>query len=90
MKSKNNLIELPVADWVTLRDMYLRDWPEHNTEYNALNNAIRLVEMDAERYGNEFKVLTLNGEWRSDGTFVLIVSIFDSKSYLFNNWYAFL
>lgn len=76
MKSKDNLIELAVADWVALRDMYLKDWPEHNTEYNALNNAIRLVGMDAERYRSEFQVLTLNGEWSSDATFILIVSAF--------------
>lgn len=74
MESKNNLIELPIVDWHALRDMYLKDWPDYNTEYNALNNAIRVMETDKERYGNEFQILTLNGEWKNDGTFLLIVS----------------
>lgn len=74
MKSKNVLVELPVADWTTLRDMYLRDWPEYNTEYNALDNAIKLTALDAERYGKEFNIQTLNDEWRNDGTFILTVS----------------
>ncbi|KAL5278893.1 GLYATL3.2 family protein [Megaselia abdita] len=73
MRSKNDLIELPIDDWVTLRDMYLTDWPEHNTRYNALDNAIRLLRKEAEKYRGDFKIRTLNGEWKKDGVFIMII-----------------
>lgn len=73
MKSKNNLIELPVSEWVTLRNMYLKDWPEYNTEYYSIDNAINLMAKAPEQYGKFLQIFTLNGDWQKDGTFVLLV-----------------
>lgn len=73
---KNELVNLPIADWVELRDMYLKDWPEHHTHYNALDNAIRLVTVDCKQHEDDFNIRTLNGDWRSDATFLMIVSDF--------------
>lgn len=74
----DKLVEIPVADWPALRDLYKEDWPRNHVGYYTLDNFIRWVNLDPNI--KHLKVLSLNGDW-SDGTFVIIVSIrIDSKN----------
>lgn len=65
----DKLVEIPVADWPALRDLYKEDWPRNHVGYYTLDNFIRWVNLDPNI--KHLKVLSLNGDW-SDGTFVII------------------
>lgn len=73
MKLKNFLLEIPVADWPVLRDMYTDNWPSNYSTYFAIDNGIKLKQMDPVEYNKEVQMYSLNGDW-SDGTFILLVS----------------
>lgn len=73
MKLKNFLLEIPVADWPALKDMYVDNWPENYSTYFAIDNGMNLKQRDPVNYKNEIQLFSLNGDW-SDGTFILLVS----------------
>ncbi|EDV59284.1 uncharacterized protein LOC6541378 [Drosophila erecta] len=67
MSAEDSLVEIPRSEWPKLRDSYLhRDTDPQG--YSCINNFIKWVEMDPEL---KVSFLSLNGDWRSDGTFVL-------------------
>lgn len=70
MSTENSLVEIPRGEWTKLRDLYVaRDTDPQG--YPCINNFIKWVEIDPQLKVN---FLSLNGDWQSDGTFVLTVS----------------
>lgn len=67
----DRLVEIPVAKWSDLRDLYLRDWPRHMLGYQTINTF--LSWMNQQRI-DHLSVFSLNDDW-SDGTFLCLVSI---------------
>nr|NP_609173.2 uncharacterized protein Dmel_CG12560, isoform B [Drosophila melanogaster]AAF52589.2 uncharacterized protein Dmel_CG12560, isoform B [Drosophila melanogaster]ABM92801.1 IP09231p [Drosophila melanogaster]AOQ14933.1 CG12560-PB [synthetic construct] len=67
MSTENSLVEIPRGEWTKLRDLYVaRDTDPQG--YPCINNFIKWVEIDPQLKVN---FLSLNGDWQSDGTFVL-------------------
>jgi len=60
-----------VAELKELQELYLQDWPKHCVGYFWLDNYLRwLSKNPLIKY---LKFFTLNGDWRSDGLFILVV-----------------
>lgn len=69
----DKLVEIPPKDWFELRDVFLLKWPENHVAYHTINNFINWFRM-APAIKN-LKIYSLNGTWRSDGTYVVVVSV---------------
>ncbi|XP_055550860.1 glycine-N-acyltransferase-like protein 3 [Wyeomyia smithii] len=67
---EKSLLEVPSEDWMELCQLYRKNWPEHLFAYGIVSNYIRWMQS---ALGNEIsvKILSLNGTWRENGTFVL-------------------
>ena len=70
----DELIEIPRASLPELKDLFLVDWPTYVTANYTLDNYINWMEKDASV--QDYQILSLNGSWRDNGTFVVIVRIF--------------
>lgn len=70
------LVKIPDQDWVELRDIFVNNWPEHILGYSIVNNFIELREKTTEDHRRNLKFYSLDGDWRSDGTFLVIVRIY--------------
>lgn len=70
----DKLVEIPQYSLIKLRNMYKANWPKNITAYYLIENYMEWLE----KVNNmkNLKIYSLNGEWRKDGTFVIIVSIF--------------
>ncbi|XP_058818038.1 glycine-N-acyltransferase-like protein 3 [Topomyia yanbarensis] len=67
---ENCLVEIPSENWPELRNLYRNNWPEHVYAYGIVNNYIRWKSSDhSDHLG--VKILSLNGRWRENGTFLL-------------------
>jgi hypothetical protein len=73
-EAEDKLVEVPQYSLIKLRNMFKVSWPKHIIAYSLLENYMEWLE----KVNNikNLKILCLNGEWRKDGTFVIIVSDF--------------
>lgn len=69
---EDKLVEIPQYSLIKLRNLFKANWPAHISAYYLIDNYMTWLE----RVNNikNLKILSLNGEWRKDGTFVIIVS----------------
>ncbi|XP_058120892.1 uncharacterized protein LOC131282153 [Anopheles ziemanni] len=66
----DQLVEIPRCNWEEWRDLYLRDWPQHELAYNTVQNYINWSKRDPKV--KDLSIYSLNGSWRENGTFVII------------------
>lgn len=71
--AEDHLVEIPMTVLPELRDLFLKEWPNHIIGYDLVNNYIRWYEQDP-NYADA-KFYSLNGDW-TDGTFIILVSTF--------------
>lgn len=73
----DKLVEIPQYSLIKLRNMFKANWPKNITAYYLLENYMEWLE----KVNNmkNLKIYSLNGDWRKDGTFVIIVSIFNKN-----------
>lgn len=69
---EDKLVEVPQYSLIKLRNLYKANWPKHITAYYLIENYMEWLE----KVNNikNLKIYCLNGDWRKDGTFVIIVS----------------
>ena len=72
MESPDKLVEIPPRDWNELREMFSSNWPEHHVAWHTIYNYINWFRIEPNI--KQLKVFSLNGEWRCDGTYVIVVS----------------
>lgn len=70
----DELVPIPRENWADLRDLFRTNWPAHELPHNVVQNYIDWIQIDA-KIAN-LQVFSLNGGWRSEGTFIIIVSEF--------------
>lgn len=72
--AEDKLVEVPQYSLIKLRNMFKANWPKNITAYYLIENYMEWLE----KVNNmkNLKIYSLNGDWRKDGTFVIIVSIF--------------
>ncbi|XP_043647482.1 uncharacterized protein LOC122616187 [Drosophila teissieri] len=81
MSTEDSLVEIPRSDWTKLRDLYVhRDTDPQG--FLCINNFIKWVEIEPEL---KVSFLSLNGDWQSDGTFVITLGWNTYKKHLFFN-----
>lgn len=68
----DKLVEIPPSAWTELRDVYLLNWPDNHVAWHTINNYINWFRMDSNI--KHLKIYSLNGSWRSDGTYAIVVS----------------
>lgn len=70
--AEDKLIEVPQYSLIKFRNMFKANWPAHITAYYLIENYMEWLE----KVNNikNLKIFSLNGEWRKDGTFVIVVS----------------
>ncbi|KAL9707539.1 hypothetical protein quinque_011057 [Culex quinquefasciatus] len=66
----DELVPIPRENWTDLRDLFRTNWPAHELPHNVFQNYIDWIQIDA-KIAN-LQVFSLNGAWRSDGTFIII------------------
>lgn len=71
--AEDKLVEIPQYSLIKLRNLFKANWPAHISAYYLIDNYMTWLE----RVNNikNLKIYSLNGEWRKDGTFVIIVRI---------------
>lgn len=67
----NQLVKLDRADWPSLRELYIRNWPVHFIGYLTVDTFIRWTKKQPDI--QDVCIYSLNGDW-SDGTFICTVS----------------
>lgn len=67
---EDKLVEIPQYSLIKLRNMFKANWPKNITAYYLIENYMEWLE----KVNNikNLKIYCLNGEWRKDGTFVII------------------
>lgn len=75
MMSKASLEEISAENFAALRDKYSVDWPKHIAAFTLLHTFSKRNEKQSidDKKNENVKVLSLNGDWQSDGTFIAIV-----------------
>lgn len=68
----DKLVEVLPNDWIELRDMFLLNWPENHVAYHTINNYVNWHRKKS--YIRDLVIYSLNNSWRSDGTYVIVVS----------------
>lgn len=68
----DTLTVIPPADWPELRDLYVANWPHNLVAYHTVDNFIQWHRRDPSIRNLTF--YSLNGDWRKDGTYVIVVS----------------
>lgn len=68
----DKLVEIPPKDWIELRDIFLLNWPENHVAWHTINNFVNWFRMKPDI--KDLKVYSLNGLWRNDGTYAIVVS----------------
>lgn len=73
----DKLVEIPQYSLIKLRNLFKANWPAHISGYYLIDNYMTWLE----RVNNikNLKIYSLDGEWRKDGTFVIIVSVYPKK-----------
>lgn len=74
----DKLVEIPQYSLIKLRNLFKANWPDHIAAYYLIDNYMTWLE----RVNNikNLKIYSLDGEWRKDGTFVIIVSNLSKKN----------
>lgn len=72
VKSHDNLVEIPTKNWRELRDLFALNWPKNHIAWHTINNYLNWFRYEPGI--KNLKIFSLNDNWRSDGTFVVIVS----------------
>ncbi|XP_049548226.1 uncharacterized protein LOC125959445 [Anopheles darlingi] len=70
MDTTDLLTIIPANDWAQLRDLYLKNWPEHHVAYATIDNYLRWYEKDPAI--KNLTIYCLNGSWREDGTYLVV------------------
>lgn len=65
----HSLIEIPRKDWTTLLELYTGKKTDP-AGYSTIKNYIRWIEQNPEL---AIKCYSLDGDWKTDGTYILIV-----------------
>ncbi|XP_034667480.1 uncharacterized protein LOC117900992 [Drosophila subobscura] len=76
----DSLVEIPRGDWIKLRDLYDKQDPSSHG-YMCINNYINWVKKEPEL---PIRILSLNGDWQKEGTFLISVEM-GHKYHLFFN-----
>uniref|UniRef100_A0A182T8E3 N-acetyltransferase domain-containing protein n=1 Tax=Anopheles maculatus TaxID=74869 RepID=A0A182T8E3_9DIPT len=71
MQNSDTLVRIPASAWEQLRDLYRQDWPRHEIAFNNVQNYVRWIERDP-HISATLIVYSLNGNWRQNGTYVII------------------
>lgn len=66
----DRITEISSTDWITLRNKYLINWPQHCLGYYSIDNYIKWIRRNPQI--NDLAFYALNGDWM-DGTFAIIV-----------------
>ncbi|XP_022214706.2 uncharacterized protein LOC111069116 [Drosophila obscura] len=77
----NSLVEIPREDWIQLRELYA----DRNTDPHGsmcINNYINWVQQEPEL---PVRVLSLNGDWQREGTFLITVDMGTNLQHLYFN-----
>ncbi|CAD7092443.1 unnamed protein product [Hermetia illucens] len=64
----DKLVDIPIQDLTSLRDLYREDWPKYNIGYGTVDTYVRWLNKDPNI--PHIRILSLNGDW-SDGTFII-------------------
>lgn len=70
--SVDTLTVIPPEHWLELRDLYVANWPVNLVAYHTVDNFIQWHRKDPGIKNLTF--YSLNGDWRKDGTYVIVVS----------------
>lgn len=76
MMSKNSLEEISAENFAALRDKFSVNWPKHIAAFTLMHTFTKRHEKQSsdDKNNKNVKVLSLNGDWQSDGTFIAIVN----------------
>ncbi|XP_039438366.1 uncharacterized protein LOC120419668 [Culex pipiens pallens] len=66
----DELVPISRENWTDLRDLFRTNWPTHELPHNVVQNYIDWIQIDAKIA--HLQVFSLNGTWRSNGTFIII------------------
>lgn len=72
MSTDDSLVVIPPEEWPELRDLYQANWPANLVAYHTVDNFIQWHRKDPHIRNLTF--YSLNGTWRQDGTYVIVVS----------------
>ncbi|CAD7092441.1 unnamed protein product [Hermetia illucens] len=73
----DKLVDIPIQDLTSLRDLYREDWPKYSIGYGTVDTYVRWLNKDPNI--PHIRILSLNGDW-SDGTFIITIR----KNQLYN------
>lgn len=74
--SNHKLVEISRQNWEELRDLFLVDWPENILGYSIVNNFVEFQKRKGDNVDiNHLKFYSLDGAWRNEGAFLIIVRI---------------
>lgn len=74
----DSLVEIPSQYWPILRDLFKVQWPLHAYAFTTLHIFIdRINKFPDSR--DVIKVYSLNGDWKQNGTFIIVVSCLDES-----------
>lgn len=65
------LVRIPVEELVDLKEFYKVDWPLHILTYNNFKILIDR-HRKSPKWSEKVQFLSLNGNWRTNGTFVMV------------------
>jgi hypothetical protein len=74
----DELVEIKPSEWIELRDLFLLNWPDNHVAWHTINNYISWYRKEPKI--ENLKIFSLNGSWRSDGTYVVRVSQLSCES----------
>ena len=72
---QDQLVSIPKSQWIMLRDMFQH--PNHQIAYHTINNFIQWHVKD--KNIKNLEILSLNGNWRQNGVYLIIVSLILQK-----------
>ncbi|XP_058060975.1 uncharacterized protein LOC131211498 [Anopheles bellator] len=70
METTDRLTVVPPAAWKELRDLFLRNWPDHHVAYTTVDNFVRWYVIDPTI--KNLVIYCLNDTWRRDGTYLIV------------------
>ncbi|XP_030383181.1 uncharacterized protein LOC115630678 [Scaptodrosophila lebanonensis] len=71
MDMSHSLVEIERSDWAQLRDLYVHKRTE-SVGYQCLKNFISWIDQEP---SESIKLLSLDGDWKTDGTFIIVANI---------------
>lgn len=72
----HQLVEINPQCWPQLMQLFSRNWPKHILGYSIVRNFIQWMKKCGRRDIRNLKFYSLDGDWLSDGTFIVIVGGF--------------